>query len=199
MIGDLSGSNDSLGLNCIALYKIAKEKGYEIPIECVHMYLAGLINEFESPKKSEVFSKFVVNSVDELTGVIKRYEFDPQPHAVPFLVSKYSGDYHINLSAVVPEIRDTVLPSVCYSNAQFFARKMGEPNAKIYGLLALDPEKYILLLSAYYQFVRNNPNFEITDKDYLNFKKDISDSFNQEINIKPPTKVKQKTDHSHLI
>jgi hypothetical protein len=188
---------ESLGLNCVALYKAAKIKGKNIPDERVHVYLAGLITRFENPSPS--FSKFVVNSIEDLKKSLESHGGDDQPNAMPYLISKYSGDYSTNMSAQVPGSFDSLFPATCYSLAQYHSRKMGKSQeALIFGLLALNPEEYISLLSSYYHMTRFQ-DLEVTDEDFNSFKEELKNKFGEKklvLNIKP---VKKKSVKKFLI
>jgi hypothetical protein len=171
----MNNLEENLGLNCVALYKVAKLKGKSLPDERVHIYLAGLIDRFEKP--SFEMSKFVVGSIDELNKVVIANQGSFQPNAIPYLVSKYSGDYSTNYSAHISDIFNVSFPSACYSLAQYYGAKMGKKEESlIFGLLALNPEKYISLLSSYYSLLKED-DFEITDEDFQSFKKDLENKF----------------------
>jgi hypothetical protein len=194
-LGDLV---NNLGVNCVLLHKVAKIKGCPIPDERVNVYLAGLIERFENPSTS--FSKFVVSSVEELNKTVIQHQEDIQPHAIPYLVAKYSGDYSTNYNAHISPSIDAFFPSACYSVAQYHSKKMGKrEEAIIFGLLALDPEKYISLLSEYYSFVGRGNIFELTEEDYLSFKKDLEHEDKKVKIITATKKIKNFSQNKFLI
>ncbi len=182
-------------VNYMILYKVAKKHNLLLPAQGVHVYLAGTIERVNNPSNQETFSRFVVNSVDDLEKVVEKNQTSPEPNALPYLVGKFSGDFFINFNAQSHE-KDALFPAICYSFAQFHGGRMGRKESQILGLIALDPERYLNLLISYYGFLRENPYIEITDEDYQAFKKEFKGLKNS---LAAPSKVKQKTSKNLLI
>ena len=188
-------SEDPVGKNCVAIYKVAKAKRLPLPPSLVHCYIGGIVDRVNDPAKQQVLSTFVVQSADELCDVVQRYRHDPQPNAVPCLVARMSGDFFFNWNAQLPGEADNSFPAVCYSTAQFYAGRMGRrTESTIFGELALNLPDYAGLLSSYYSFLREHADFELTDEDFAAFKEYVNEGLRGPT-IVVPAKVRQrKTD-----
>ena len=173
-MGESSFSENSTSdEKCLALFKIATEEGLDIPPPNVHMYLAQILEIPNNFKLQKTMSKYVVNSVEELNHIVEENRFSLYPNALPFLVSKMSGDFLTSYNSLISGgEKDVGFPAVCYSTAGFYGGKMGKrEESQIFGLLAMDLDKYTNLLEKYHLRVRRDSNFNVDDNDFLEFKK----------------------------
>lgn len=162
-------------VNCVALHKIAKIHGLELPDNAVHVYLAGTLTRMNDPTFQKRISRFVVDSLDKIALVEERQRNSISPNALPYLLSRYTGEFRMDLGARIGDDSDQ-LYAQAFSIAQFYAERMGKgEEGRIYGIIALNPEGVMRFLSTYYSHLEAEPNFEITDEDHKLFKKELRD------------------------
>jgi hypothetical protein len=189
-----------LGIHCVAIHKVAKMYGLPLPSSNVHVYLAGLVERVSSPETQGIFSSYVVGSVDELLNKVTRHKNDPQPNAVPYLISRFSGDFFLDYNALLDAERDVDFPALCYSLAEFYSAKLGRRDERhVFRELAIKPEPHVDLLSKYHRHLRFHPDFELTDEDYLDFRKDFRDAAEHIVKVEIPVRVRKKPSDKLLV
>ena len=173
-MGKGSFSEDSTSdEKCLALFKIATEEGLDIPSPNVHIYLAQILEIPNNFRLQEIMSKYVVNSIEDLNHIVEENKSSLSPNALPFLVSKTSGDFFTSYNSLIGRNEKNIgFPTACYSAAGFYSGKMGKSEeSQIFGLLAMDLDKYTNLLERYHSRIRMDSDFDVNDNDFREFKK----------------------------
>ncbi|MFH1430918.1 MAG: hypothetical protein ABIG37_00420 [Nanoarchaeota archaeon] len=191
----------ALDLNCAALFKIAKKNNLELPIPSVHVYLSGLIDLASDSIHQGYISKFVVGSPNKLKEVVDTSVNDKLPYVRPYRVSKYSGDFALTFNSILSTQTDIEFSAYCYSYAGYYSGKLGKKQeSEVFGLLALKLDEYYPLLNIFYNHTRENPDFEVTDKDFLDFEKWFKNKHKiKDKKISFPKKIKQKKKNGLLL
>ncbi len=200
IIDSIEFKSDPIGKNCVAFYKIAKLEKLSLPHTSVQIYMGGLVERVNDPTNEELFQRYVVHNQDELLDIAKKYSSDPQPNAVPYLVSWLSGDFHLNFQAQIPFNNDTEFPQTCYNLAKYYAKRMGrEAESNVLEVLVNELPNSFKLLSKYYEVLRNNPEFVITDEDFQEFKEVLKKEYNESKILREYRGIVIKTNTNKLL
>lgn len=181
--------------NEIALYKISKLCDLDLPPPDIHTYLAGTIQRFQE-SDDHIFSPNIIHSTDELNELLENWKDDRNSKSIIYSVARSTGDFYLNSNAFPPIGKDIPFLIECYKTAETYGTMVGRPTEpKIFHVLSQEPERYIKLLSIYYQY----PNLEITDDDFRDFNKDVKQLGNIQILLCPIEIVKPSKKLSKII
>jgi len=181
-----------LGVNCVALHKIAKRDDLSLPMPHLHVYLAGLIERVNDPANQKKLREYVVGSKEHLAEVVERHRSDEMPFRIPFYAARHSGDFFTDMNAQLVTGRELEFPVYCYEQAQIYGKEMGrKTEVAVFNLLARTFGVCLELLARYYQAVRFDPLFEINERDYQAFKKEFPELVERIARIEQPSKLKQ--------
>jgi hypothetical protein len=198
---EIFADNAPVTVSCVALFKVAREKELELPERYLHAFLAGIIDRSNNPHYQEVCAPYVVGSPEDMTRIIDKYRFDPQPNAVPYVVSRCSADFALDWSSQILENTVNEFPLICYKLAQRFSNRLGHrTESLVLESVVGNYDKCLAVLKAYNADVRWNPDFVVTDADFKEFKKEfILEEEKKAEGIFLPISLKKKKSDEFLV
>jgi hypothetical protein len=164
---------NQLNPNTVLLHKVASYEGMPLPAKPVHVYLAWLLDSAFSYSQDKV-----LNDYNDLQLAVNEYSRSSQYSSRQlFEVTRHSADFHLVLSAVLPQPERTLLASDFYSYAAGYAKcfKHGSITDILIDMSTNTP-RYRRLLEATFNYVFKSANAIVTDEDFARFKEGLQDT-----------------------